>query len=231
MNRIIKLAIPVLLLLILCTALSGASAQEVAIKAEDGGDLPDNIHIDKTFTVLIIRDGTPVPAGTAVVFRLPASGGTPTYVSTDGDGKARYKPLIPGTLGIKVLDGLATAAEATATVPNDGGVSSSDVSTTTSSSSGGGGDGTYPPGWGETPTPTPTATPASAAAPESTVASTEAPTVAPNEAPTKAPTAAPTEIATTKVEAKGTPGFGAVLTVFAIAGLLVATYLVMRRRE
>jgi hypothetical protein len=86
---------------------------------------------------------------------------------------------------------------------------------------GGGGGGTYPP----EPTSAPTA------APEPTVASTEAPTEAPTKAPTKAPTAAPTEIKTTELKTEGIPGFGAVLTVFAIAGLLVATYLVMRRRE
>jgi cell division septation protein DedD len=98
------------------------------------------------------------------------------------------------------------------------------------SSSGSGSGGTYPPGWGE-PAPTSAATPAPTAAPEPTVAPTEAPTVAPTEAPTKAPTVAPTETITTKMKTEGTPGFGAVLTVFAIAGLLVAAYLVMRRRE
>jgi hypothetical protein len=85
---------------------------------------------------------------------------------------------------------------------------------------GNGGDGTYPP----EPASTPAATPAPAATP----GSTEAPT---DEASTEAPTdEAPTETPTTGTEMK-TPGFGAVSTVFAIAGLLVATYLVMRRRE
>jgi hypothetical protein len=99
-------------------------------------------------------------------------------------------------------------------------------------SSGSSGDGTYPPGWGDAPASTPAATPApTAAAPEPTVAPTEAPTVSPTEAPTRAPTAEATETATTELPTKGTPGFGAVLAVFAIAGLLVATYLVMRRRE
>jgi hypothetical protein len=90
---------------------------------------------------------------------------------------------------------------------------------------GGGGDGTYPP----EPAPTPAATPEPAAA-EPTVASAEAPTEALTKAPTKAPTATPTKT-TTELKTEGTPGFGAVVTVFAIAGLLVATYLVMRRRE
>ncbi|NOQ34186.1 MAG: hypothetical protein GQ567_08365, partial [Methanosarcinales archaeon] len=95
--------------------------------------------------------------------------------------------------------------------------------TTPGGGGGGGGSGTYPPGWGEE-APAPAAT----SAPEE--AASSAPTKAPTVAPTKAPTTAATEIATTK-PTKGTPGFGAVLTVFAIAGLLVATYLVMRRRE
>ena len=95
-----------------------------------------------------------------------------------------------------------------------------------SSGGGGGGDGTYPPGWDATPA----ATPAPTAAPEPTVAPAEAPTEAPTKAPTKAPTATPTKT-TTEMKTTGIPGFGAVLTVFAIAGLLVAAYLVMRRRE
>ena len=89
---------------------------------------------------------------------------------------------------------------------------------------GGGNGGTYPP----EPAPTP-ATPEPAAEP--TVASAEAPTEAQTKAPTKAPTVESTEIETTELKTEGTPGFGAVLTVFAIAGLLVAAYLVMRRRE
>jgi hypothetical protein len=96
-----------------------------------------------------------------------------------------------------------------------------------------GGSGTYPPGWDQ-PAPTPAATPApTTAAPEPTVAPTDAaPTEAPTDgASTVATTEAPTETPTTKLPTKGTPGFGATLTVFVIAGLLVATYLVMRRRE
>ena len=95
---------------------------------------------------------------------------------------------------------------------------------------GNGGDGTYPPGWDDDASASAAATPAPAAA-EPTVASTKAPTEAPTKAPTKAPTVAATEITTTEMQTTGIPGFGAVLTVFAIAGLLVAAYLVMRRRE
>ena len=93
---------------------------------------------------------------------------------------------------------------------------------------GGGSGGTYPPGWGEiAPAPAATSAPKEAASPTTT----KAPTVAPTKAPTNAPTVAATETTTTKMNTKGTPGFGAVATVFAIAGLLVAAYLVMRRRE
>ncbi|MCD6207917.1 MAG: hypothetical protein J7J06_08025 [Methanosarcinales archaeon] len=116
MNRTLKLAVPLLLLAVLCTALSGASTQQVAIKADDGGDLPESIRVGETFTALITEGGSPVPAGTNVVFTLPASGGTPIFVPTDSDGKARYKPLITGTLKIRVLDGTTTVAEATVAV-------------------------------------------------------------------------------------------------------------------
>ncbi|MCD6207916.1 MAG: hypothetical protein J7J06_08020, partial [Methanosarcinales archaeon] len=61
-----KLTIPVLLLLALCTALSVASADSVAIKAEDEGDLPESIPVGETFTVLITEDGNSVGAGTNV---------------------------------------------------------------------------------------------------------------------------------------------------------------------
>jgi|GEM_PF-6162020 len=114
MNRTLKLAVP-LLLLVLCTAI-GASAEQVAIKADGGGDLPESIRVGETFTVLITEGVSPVPAGTNVVFTLPASGGTPIFVPTDSDGKARYKPLITGTLKIRVLDGTTTVAEATVAV-------------------------------------------------------------------------------------------------------------------
>ena len=94
-----------------------------------------------------------------------------------------------------------------------------------------GGGGTYPPNWGE-PAPTAAATSApTAAAPEPTtrepvqrVTQVETPTVTHT-------TETPTETSTTTVQTNPTPGFGAVSTVFAIAGLLAAVYLVMRRRE
>lgn len=90
--------------------------------------------------------------------------------------------------------------------------------------SGGGGDGTYPPGWFETPTPAPTTAMAETPATEeptetsSVITSEETPTIA----------ASPAETPTTKLAAKGVPGFTAV---FAIAGLLAIAYLVLRRRE
>jgi len=116
MNQMPKLTIPVLLLLALCTALSVASADSVAIKAEDEGDLPESIPVGETFTVLITEDGNSVGAGTNVLFTLPASGGDPICVPTDNESKVRYKPFITGTLKMRVLDGIVTVAEATVTV-------------------------------------------------------------------------------------------------------------------
>ena len=94
-------------------------------------------------------------------------------------------------------------------------------------------DGTYPPGWGETPTPTPT--------PEPEDTPTSAPTdaidssvttpdgddaVTPTETATADETDTKTPMGTDPI--KKTPGFGAV---FMIAGLLAAVYLVLHRRE
>ena len=88
----------------------------IAIKAADGGDLPTSILVDETFTVQITENGNPVGADTNVVFRLPHDTGDPVTVSTDADGKATYTPLITGTLGIRVLDGTDTVANATVEV-------------------------------------------------------------------------------------------------------------------
>ncbi len=95
---------------------------------------------------------------------------------------------------------------------------------------GGGSGGTYPPGWGETPTPAPTpdatVTPAST---ETTKPSVTTPdedrAVTPGEAVTEGEATAEETEPTTELK---TPGFGAV---FMIAGMLAAVYLVLRRRE
>jgi PGF-CTERM protein len=91
---------------------------------------------------------------------------------------------------------------------------------------GGGGEGTYPPGWFETPTPTTTETPTAPAPTEAKLATTpdEDEIVTPAaecEAPAK-------ETETAEMKTKGIPGFEAV---FMIAGLLAVVYLVLRRRE
>jgi hypothetical protein len=83
-------------------------AQAVQIRAEAGGDLPPSIPVGETFTVLITEDGSPVGAGTSVVFQIPHDTGDPVCLSTDDDGKVTYEPLIEGTLGIRVLDGTGT---------------------------------------------------------------------------------------------------------------------------
>jgi PGF-CTERM protein len=97
---------------------------------------------------------------------------------------------------------------------------------------GGDRDGTYPPGWFETPTPAVTATKAPA-----TAASANATATPPGESVTPAPTKAkpaaakattPAAEATTAEGAnEGAPGFTAV---FVIAGMLAVAYAMMRRR-
>ena len=93
----------------------------------------------------------------------------------------------------------------------------------------GGGGGTYPPGWGETPTPAPT--------PDATVAPASTDTTEPSGTPLDKDDAVTSaaedealtkETETTEMQTKGTPGFEAVCM---IAGLLAAMYLVLRRRE
>ncbi len=97
----------------------------------------------------------------------------------------------------------------------------------------GGRDGTYPPGWFETPTPAVTATKTPAAS--VTATATAAPpgdkvTPAPTKAkPAAAKTAAPAAEGTTAEKAKkDAHGFTAA---FAGCGVLAALYAVMRRRE
>jgi len=97
-------------------------AQAVQIKAEDGGDLPDSILVGETFTVLITENGSSVGAGTIVQFRLPYDTGAPIDVSTGDDGKVNYKPQKTGILGIRVLDGTVTVAEATVEVTTETGI-------------------------------------------------------------------------------------------------------------
>ena len=99
---------------------ASVSVTSIAIRAEDGTSLPDSIPVDETFAVLITEDGSPVGAGTNVIFTLPYDTGDPVYLSTDDNGKVRYKPLVTGTLGIKVLDGTVTVANATVSVTTTG---------------------------------------------------------------------------------------------------------------
>ena len=99
------------------------------------------------------------------------------------------------------------------------------------SSGGSGGDGTYPPGWHETPTATVTAT--KAPTPSATATATDAPpgdkvTPAPTKKPEAAKTTTPAAEGTTAETPKSTPGFTAV---FVIAGMLAVAYAMMRRRE
>ena len=225
MNRIHKLAISVLLLM-MCAALHGASAQSTAIKAEDGGGLPDSIYVDETFTVLITEDGSPVGADTNVIFTLPQVGGTHINGQTDDNGKARYKPRITGTLGIKVLDGLVTVAEATVDV-TDTAPTPTPTPTPTYRSSGGGGGYSLPA------TPTVIATAAPTAPPGATSGVTPVVTPVkvvdtPGDVDVRTPASTLKPPKPLKPAKKSVPGF---TSVFAIAGLLAALYLVLWRRE
>ena len=84
----------------------------------------------------------------------------------------------------------------------------------------GGGDGTYPPGWFETLTP-------AAPAETTTSAPAEKPSITPAKTPAPAPAVSPTETPITKLPTKGIPGFE---SVYVIAGMLAALYLMLRRR-
>ena len=99
----------------------GASAQ-IDIKAADGADLAGSTYIGDTFTVQIMEDGTPVGAGTVVVFVLTSTtniGCNPIYATTDSDGRVKYKPLVNGMLSVRVLDGTNTVAEIDVTVEDE----------------------------------------------------------------------------------------------------------------
>ena len=89
----------------------------------------------------------------------------------------------------------------------------------------GGDGGTYPTGWFETPAPAVTSTPAETATPVSTEKLAMAPTETPT--PLTAVPPSPTGTPTTKLHTKGIPGFK---SVYMIAGILVAAYLMLRRR-
>ena len=101
-----------------------------------------------------------------------------------------------------------------------------------------GGEGTYPPGWFETPTPTvavtvtatTTKTPAESEANASADVTATPPdeSVTPTPAATQAHAAAARGTATEPPKGQGLPGFTAV---FATAGCLLAVYVVVRRRR
>ncbi len=217
------------------TANAVTTADTTPPNTEGHDPAPDatGVPIDTSITVHVLDDGDGVNISTIV---MTVNG---TVVTPDGITGAKddytivYTP--PEDFGYDQLVNVTIDAADLNETPNV--MDTDEYSFTTESepsgnggsgSGGSGGDGTYPPGWGEgAPSPAATSAPEEAASP----APTKAPTVAPTKAPTKAPTVVATETTTTEMKTEGTPGFGAVLTVFAIAGLLVAAYLVMRRRE
>lgn len=165
-----------------------------------------------------------------------------TTVGSSGVSSAYYKRdvsgivIIPADVGksliIEIDDGASNIGSGSLIITDLDAASHQVANITLVAPSGGGGsggEGTYPPGWGETPTPAPT--------PDATVTPASTDTTEPSE-PTVAEDDAvtPTEIATEdetdpKTPMKtdpNAPGFGAV---FMIGGLLAAMYLVLRRSE
>ena len=126
-----------------------------------------------------------------------------------GDGRL----VINTSMGGQQVEDITLKAAPLGDTPDDG-------------TTGGSGEGTYPPGWGETPTPAPT--PDATATPAPTEAK---PPVTPPAEEEAATPVAEGEATAEETEPPGelkTPGFGAV---FMIAGMLTAVYLVLRRRE
>jgi len=179
-----------------------------------------------TVFVKVTEDGTPA-ANISIYFRTNfgylIDNRSMTYTTvTDEDGRAsvRFFAEESGTATV-------TAAEKT-------GVSNETVvviKTTSSSGNGNGGSGSSSGNGGTTPTPTPTALPTESPSP-TTASPTATPTLTPTSSPTETPlttaTATPSPTASPTSEPL-IPGFEAV---FAIAGLLAVTYLVLRwKRE
>ena len=206
----------------------GASAQ-IDIKAADGADLAGSTYIGDTFTVQIMEDGTPVGAGTVVVFVLTSTtniGCNPIYATTDSDGRVKYKPLVNGMLSVRVLDGTNTVAEIDVTVEDEPWVpvptptKKSSVDRGRSASSGGGGM--------VLPDPTPTqAIPSTVVddAPvqvDTLVVDQEVIDVIDSKPVRPEPKATPSE--------SSIPGFGAIFAIaFAIAAILGGAYAYYRR--
>ena len=185
--------------------------------------------VDATVTICDVND-----ASKCTTVQVGVSYGTPGYWKADlfpigvGDGET-VRVTITANDGSSIGSAIYivnTSSPETSRV--------SDITLTpplgTPGGGSGSGEGTYPPGWGETPTPAPTpdatVTPAST---ETTKPSVTTPdedrAVTPGEAVTEGEATAEETEPTTELK---TPGFGAV---FMIAGMLAAVYLVLRRRE
>lgn len=199
----------------------GASAQ-IDIKAADGADLSGSTYCGDTFTVQVVNDGTPVGAGTNVVFVLANIGGDPIYVTTDSDGKAKYKPLVNGILTVRVLDGTTVVAETEITVEDEPWVPEpTPTSKPYSGGSGGGG--------GMLPTPAPTATPTIVTTPVKTPTVVET-TVEESVTEIPKPTQSSPKPRATP-EQSSVPGFGAVFAIVGVLGCACIYFRRMRQRE
>ena len=145
-------------------------------------------------------DATDVSAGDEVAI---------TVTTTDGSSTGSTTHVVTTPSEVSQVSSITLMPASIGSSPGSGGSSR---------------EGTYPPGWGETPTPTPTPEPEDT--PTST-ATTESVTPDDEEAVTPTETATDTKTPLNTDPTKPTPGFGAV---FMIAGLLAAVYLVLHRR-
>ena len=195
----------------------GASAQ-VSINASDGSNLPGSTYCGDTLTVQIMEDGTPVGAGTVVVFVHANIKGNPIYTTTDLDGRVKYKPLVNGRLSVRVLDGTNTVAETEVTVEDEPWVPVPTPTKKVSSSSGGGG-GPLPD-----PTPTPTIIPTTV---DDVPIQVDTPIPVVDQEVIDIIDSKPVSPEPKSTPAESTiPGFG---VIFAIAGILGGAYVYYRR--
>ena len=166
-----------------------------------------------------------------------SSGVSPAFYKFDASNIGITSADVGKSLIIEIADGasnigsgstivnLPTAPLGAASNPVD------DITLVAPSGGGGGssgGEGTYPPGWGETPTPAPT-TPDATVEPTSTNTTEPLETLLDEEVavtPTETATEDETDTKTPMNTDPESPGFGAV---FMITGLLAAMYLVLRR--
>ncbi len=198
----------------------------------------DNTHITVTMSEAVKTLGS--ADGGFIVAKNGDLETTYAVSAIAAGGSANLVVLTVADISGSIATGVNVTYNASATNGTITDLAGNDLATATgvivaawqTSSGGSGGDGTYPPGWHETPTPTVTAT--KAPTPSATATATDAPpgdkvTPAPTKKPAVAEATTPAAEGTTEGDAKkDAPGFTAV---FVIAGMLAVAYAMMRRRE